>query len=197
MKITNKFLSVLLSISLLISSCAHVSAPIGWLSEPNEMKEDAFGGWITIKFNGSETKRIVEGELIAVTEESVYVASNTGISRIDIELIESARLVAYDSNAHLYGVGVLLGIISTLSHGFFLVLSVPIWILAGSLIARGHSKKPILEFPQNKWNELNVYARFPQGLPPSMDLQKLEMKKTHLSDSLIEASEESELNAED
>ena len=74
------------------------------------------------------------------------------------------------------GLWTLLGTLSTGSHGFFLILSAPVWILTGTVAAVNQSRQPVLTYPRQGWAGWRAYARFPQGLPPGLARAALDPK---------------------
>jgi len=91
--------------------------------------------------------------------------------------VQSARLAAYNANADRMGALVTLGTLSTISNGFYLVFTAPLWMIGGSVAAGRRSHEPILDYPEAKFQNFAPYARYPQGLPPGIDRRKIKMKK--------------------
>ena len=77
-------------------------------------------------------------------------------------------------------VDAVLGTLSTVSHGFFLVFSAPVWIITSTVIWNNQTKTAVERYPDDfEWitlDAMRVYARFPQGLPENLDRTKLEQK---------------------
>jgi hypothetical protein len=126
---------------------------------------DGHGAWIVVTArHGAE----VSGELIAIDLGTVGVLGPHGLVSIAQTDIESARLYAWDSQ---YGTLVAwggLGTLSTISHGFFLALSAPAWIVTTAITAAVVSHGPVVEYPDDSWAKLAIWARFPQGTPPGV-----------------------------
>lgn len=58
---------------------------------------------------------------------------------------------------------------STLSHGFGLALTGPVWLLSGTLAARADSRAPLITVNSPaRWVQAQAYARFPGGLPEGL-----------------------------
>jgi hypothetical protein len=68
------------------------------------------------------------------------------------------------------------GILSSASHGYYGLISAPIWLLCGLLNTAAESKSGFLLFPGSSWREMAKFARFPQGIPKDLDLQTLKPK---------------------
>jgi hypothetical protein len=156
--------------------CARSSAPKGWLPIASQARQEAFGGWIEVKYGPGEEEKEVKGELIAVEEDSLFALSEIGFVSIAAGDISRATLRAYDSKHGALATWTLLGTLSTASHGIILIASAPIWILWGSLTTAAASHAPEVKYKEASWDELSKYARFPQGMPEELDRSHLKAK---------------------
>jgi len=59
-----------------------------------------------------------------------------------------------------------MGALSTLSNGYLLVFTAPLWMIGGTIAAHSQYHAPIVKTPNEEWERVRPYARFPQGLPP-------------------------------
>ena len=157
---------------LFFISCARTTAPRGWLSSSSQMQSQSFGGWIQVDYKPRTGSNIfVDGELLAISSDTLYiltedVRTSKKLHSVAILDVTKARLVSYDSQARSMGGLVALGTLSTLSHGFYLILTAPIlWSLAGGATASSQSRKPIIDYPKRPLKDFQPYARFPQRLP--------------------------------
>jgi hypothetical protein len=115
----------------------------------------------------------VQGELIALSPDRVFVLTDVGLLELPKTTISQAKLTAYDSGAVALGVWTFLGTLSTISHGVFLIISAPVWVIGGSAITAVQSHKPVISYPKNSWEAFQRYARFPQGLPQGLERSSL------------------------
>ncbi len=134
-----------------------------------KMEREGFGAFIVITTEGGQE---VSGELISVESNVIRVlrfgpvrGALTWVATTDVK---AAQLFRYESEGGI-GPWALLGTLSTLTHGFFLFLSAPVWILTGSLAAGAETRHVVMEFPESSWSEISDWARFPQGMPPGLD----------------------------
>lgn len=123
-----------------------------------------------------EKKKKVQGELLAVSSDTLYVWSNdwlfaiekTSVRRVEVEFVPSISVGLW--------AWTLVGTVSTLSHGYFLIASAPLWLLAGAVTASTASKSGKLKLReaelQFQWEDLRRFARYPQGLPANFQPQK-------------------------
>jgi len=157
-------------------ACAGASAPRGWLSPAIETQRDAFGAWIQITFLQAANRENIDGELIAVEGDIVYILAANTLKSAQVAQIKQARLTTYDSRSSLLALWTLGGVLSTLSHGIGLVISAPVWIICGTMMTSFESYAPRVTYPPKAWEELRKFARFPQGLPPDLDRHPLKSK---------------------
>ena len=145
---------------LLCYSCAATHAPQGWLGSAVNLQNDPYGGWLTVK---TTTKAKLAGEFIAISDDSIFVANETffAIAKSDIK---SARLAVYNSNAGAMGGLTALGTMATLSNGFFLVFTAPLWIIGGSAAAGARSFEPIVDHPKKEWEPLCPICALSAGI---------------------------------
>ncbi len=152
-----------------MTNCATTHAPSNWLSEPESVASEPFGGWIEIKSHGN----YVRGELIAINEDTIFVANDT-LHTVASKDVLSARLVTYHASS--MGWYVPGGIIFTITNGWFLLLTAPMWLIGGSIAAVARSHRPIMDYPKSALADFKPFARFPQGLPSSLDRGAVRMK---------------------
>lgn len=171
-------IGLLVALATLPAGCATHAAPTGFLPDPAEAGTDALGSWIQLMTRDSVW---VTGELIAVAEDSVWVLPLEGPARaVATDAVSSGKVVAYDAEHGRVVVATLLGTGSTISNGFFLVFTGPLWLLVGTIAAVNQSRAPVHELPaifagnpEDSWSGLALFARFPQGLPPGLPVETL------------------------
>ena len=159
---------------LMLTGCVTSSAPQGWLPSAAEAQEHAFGGWIELETTNDAD--VVEGELIAVQADTVFVLNESLVAIAKSSVLE-ASLFGYASQWGRLGGWATFGTLSTASHGFFLVFSVPVWLFGGSAAAASQSRQPRLRFTrgaEGSWALFSTYARFPLGLPASLSREVLQ-----------------------
>jgi hypothetical protein len=155
--------------ALVVAGCAHSTAPHDWLPSATQAGERTLGGWVSIDTRAKSKAPSIEGEFIAIQSDSVFVLSAGELRAIPFGEIGSATVSAYDIPWDRLAAWTLAGTISTVSHGFGLLLSAPVWILTGSIVTSHASKEPLHRVPRESWQDVSRYARFPQGLPPTID----------------------------
>jgi hypothetical protein len=165
-----------LVLMLLAVACAGTPGPEGYLEPAAVVQREAFGGWIAVHADSS----LIEGELIAVRADSVFVLNDSlGLVALPLTQHTYGRLGWY--NAQWGGVAgwAVAGASSTISHGYLLLVSFPVWVLGGSLAASSASRAPIVVIRPHDpegWTHVARYARFPQGMPAALDRTMLRSK---------------------
>jgi hypothetical protein len=153
---------------LAATGCAANPAPEGWLAAPAASAADPYGAWIVLELHRQATP--VSGEFLAVHEDSVYVLEPVGAVRgFHRDSVRAATIAFYNAQPGQLAGWAALGSLSTVSHGAFLILSLPTWLIAGSLATSAQSRAPLhrVEAP-GQWEAVRLYARFPAGLPPGL-----------------------------
>ncbi len=167
-------LLVTLTTVCVAAACATHTAPDGYLPSIEEAQREAYGGWVDVTFRNVGGLDRVAGELIAVTADSLWVRDASGGTVVPTALVEDGRLTSYDSEADKTGVATVLGFLSTVSNGVFLLFTGPMWLIGGGVAAHSQSRVPMDDVPPMEWSDLAAFARFPQGMPPGVELRALQ-----------------------
>jgi hypothetical protein len=107
------------------------------------------------------------GELLAVDDLYLYVLTDGRVRAIERRKVTQVSVELYASQAGQAGLWTALGTVSTVSHGFFLVITAPVWLATGISVTAGAAATNDLEVRDDKLGPLYQFARFPQGLPPT------------------------------
>jgi hypothetical protein len=164
-----------LGTAVVCAGCARNSAPEGWLPKPADAQTGTFGGWIELSYDTLTGQR-ADGELIAVNADSVWLLNQNQALVIATDAVMAGKLTAYAAEKGGMTTWAVLGTLSTISNGWFLIFTAPMWILGGSLAVGSETRAPQRKSPPLNWAELAPFARFPQGMPEGMDLTTLKPK---------------------
>lgn len=180
---------LLLILILGVLSCR---APLKYthLPTPKKIPSYPFGSHVTVKFRNAE---IMQGELIAVQGDSLIINSDSELGSLVI-LKEHTALVLVRIGKHtespggVVGSGIALGLLP-FTHGFYFILTgaaTTAVLVPTEQLARTHYKAEYVPkggVPEDrfhegagrytKWEDLYQFARFPQGLPPGINLNDL------------------------
>jgi len=167
-----KIIIVLIFIlSLIILGCATSYAPANYLPSTDDIPQNVFGGWLTLI---TEPDPLVQdsksmmfgGEFIAVDDSVVYLLYDS-LYQIPRRIVSESTLELDQKNTTAYGLWVIGGSLLTVTNGKFLVITFPLWLVAGIPAASGESIRDRYEtdYPDEiYWSDVNKFARFPQGV---------------------------------
>lgn len=176
-------------LGVMVTGCAGTGAPGGWLPSAGATQEEAHGAWISIR-HGTEGDAVrTEGEFIAVGDDTVFVlvtdSEASSLVAIPRSLDLTAKLGTYNPETGGIVAWTALGALSTVSHGIGLILTAPVWIITGAVVTSNQARTAIERYPGGNpwdaWDDLRVFARFPQGLPESVDRATLEPRSPELA----------------
>jgi hypothetical protein len=151
-------------ILIFCASCASIEGSRELIPYPWEVPENPRGCWIELETKVDK----ISGEFIGLSEENVYVEVQFGKKLYAIprdEVKEAQIVVFYPDGTGYLGLWTLLGVLSTLSHGWGLILSAPIWLLFGIPSMIGRSYEPVFSYSKKELDKMSIYARYPQGVP--------------------------------
>ena len=168
------FLGIL--ICLLFWGCATTNSPKGYLPTVSKLPTEVYGGWIQVDLKNNSELQAISGELVAVETDSLFILNEKQLYSVSWDQVSKAKLTIFDSKYYNLVPWTVFGTISTISHGFYLVLSAPVWILTGTIATVYQSKVPQIEYPKKPKTLFNKYARFPQGIPHNFDRKTLKPK---------------------
>jgi len=157
-------------VAILAAACATNTAPSDFLPSPQEAQTSAYGAWIELRLIGTSRQPIVEGELLAVTTDSVWVLCDSGAVVLPTSAVAKGKLTAWRSGTGAIAGGTGLGVLSTISNGLLLIVTAPLWIITGTAAGSSESYAPQRAVSPLAWMDLARFARFPQGMPPGFAL---------------------------
>ena len=110
-------------------------------------------------------ERRISGELLAAGGDFIWVLERNCLRQLEYQRVRWASVEYFTSLAPLVAGWDGLGALSTLSHGFFVIFSLPLWLGIGVPTAIGAAVSNDLEFKPKQFDRLYQFARFPQGMP--------------------------------
>ena len=167
------------TILIAVVACASNPAPRGVLPREENVDRNPLGGWIYVERNSGPA---VQGELLAASDDSVVILTESGVHPVPREAIRYAEAGVFDARINGLMTWLVVGTLSTISNGLFLIFTAPMWRIGGGFSVARVSRQPIY-----KWNDkdplssLAKFARFPGGIPDSVDRSSLTspmLKKT-------------------
>jgi len=168
--------SAVVAVTLGVMACQPNPAPSHWLPTPVETPEWVYGGWIELEMKRVDPRAAASlwgGELLAVSADSAWILTDNGATVVARANVTRATLIGWDPETDKLVLWSVIGTVSTLSNGAFLLFTAPAWIIGGSLATASQSRRPVIRTDQGDWLSLRLYARFPQGIPAGLALTAL------------------------
>ena len=164
--------AVALLLAASLAGCAVTqTAPRGAVPSASRVSDDPRGAWVRVDAPGGA----VAGELLAVEADRVHVLTpQGGVVVVEVGGGVAGRVEAYRGAWGGAAGWAAVGAVSSLTHGFFVSLTGPLWGLAGLVASRPASDEGFFAIPgERTWAEVRAFARFPQGMPPGLDPEAL------------------------
>lgn len=171
----NKLFAVLL-LAAVFGACASPS----YLPNVRTIDVNPYGSYIKVSYSINEFKKgktvrtpdnKADGELIAVVNDTLLIRKNVGFAHIPLKDVDEFKL-RY-AKPKVYGWSIPLYTLFTFSHGLALVFTAPVNLLTTISVTSSGANDFQYNEEALKKNELYMFARFPQGLPPNVKLNEL------------------------
>ena len=152
-----------LMICVLACSCATSK----YLPSPENIPQNPYGSYIQIE---CKNKVNLAGELIAVEKDRLVLLGETTKKCISVEKNDILMFsVKYAQNRH-YGIFIPLFTLVSLSHGYIALATLPINLVTTISVASTGEKAYVYQSANTTYQELKMFARFPQGIPADISL---------------------------
>ena len=186
---------IITSAIVVLAGCASTTAPSGWLPYAEETTYDSRGGWIDLRLNDGKGignsflsslykdngNIMISGELIAIHEDSSFILIHEDYQKTILKSVNNQDIVAvkigkYDYHEDELKKHAVYGTASAFSHGWWSVFSAPIWIMQGISAFKKFANSSIIKYSygHGSLTDLKMYARFPGGIPKSLDRKKID-----------------------
>lgn len=178
-------LGVALATQLTLAGCVTDPSPDGWLPTAREGLNSTEGGWVAVDCKSGQ--RCAEGELIAAKDQSLEVLTQGGLVEVQRVDIEEATLAAYHSQHGQLTLWMSLGTLSTVTHGWFAVITAPLWLITGTTAKEYERRAALRYYPDVSLAEFATFARFPQGRPLNVTPKSLGALRTRTAEEALSA----------
>jgi len=162
MKTKTGFLALLV---FLLSGC-NIGLP-KYLPTPDQLGVNEYGSYISITMQQGST---LHGELIAVDNDSIVVLKKSTNACIVMPVSGVKRFSLNYAQPKNYGWAIPLYSLLTISHGWFMIFSFPVNLIATAIIYSEGKNAFRYRTHEISLESLKMYARFPDGIPPGIDL---------------------------
>ncbi|MFT4534126.1 MAG: hypothetical protein ACJA1A_001484 [Saprospiraceae bacterium] len=116
----------------------------------------------------------VEGELIAIDSSEIVLLQDTNMNKCTVFKTADIKQfkLRYAKPKH-YGWTIPLYTLATISHGIFLVFTAPLNLIVTIIVSVGGEKAFTYSDKNMTYEELKMFARFPQGIPSTVDIKDI------------------------
>jgi|GEM_PF-437536 len=181
----NKIVLAVLFLAVILGSCGSIK----YLPNSAEIDMNQYGSFI--KVSKKTTGISFSGELLALDSNNIFVLIDSlpNISKrtVIIPIAEVANFKLQYANTSQYGWTIPAGIILPLIpfpdpddqssimpfHGFFALLTIPVNLIVTIAITAAAQKQFKYTNKNISIDQLRMFARFPQGIPPNIDIAKI------------------------
>lgn len=170
-----RLLMLALSLSLSLTACRGSSAPHDYRDRPRALASRVSGSWVEVKRLDGQYRY---GELLATAGDTLFAIHLDTLHAIPRDSVARVELTRYRPSTGQFALWTTLGVISTASHGFYLVLTAPTWVITGIVAGAAESRRAI--WHTTDFEKLAPWSRFPAGLPPLVDRRQLREAPPHL-----------------
>ena len=118
-----------------------------------------------VDVRGPGGERRAAGELLAAEGDCLWVLDQGHVVRVGSEEIDHVTVTMGPSYEDAAALWTALGTASTLSHGFLLVLSAPVWLVGGITVTANESGAHETDAHGRELVQLYQFARYPAGMP--------------------------------
>jgi hypothetical protein len=164
---TSLMMAGLLS-ALFLCSCS----PAIYLSKPENIDVNRYGSYIKVVRTAGAN---IKGELIAVDSTKLVILEtlSKGIVLSFVPVGEIKRFKLRYAKPRNYGWSIPVFAAATISHGWFAIISLPVNIMVTSIVTATGATAFTSKNRDISYRDLSMFARFPQGIPPGIDLSTL------------------------
>jgi hypothetical protein len=115
----------------------------------------------------------IEGELIAIdTNYIVVLVADSNQCRM-VPVQDAKKFILQYAKPKNYYWAIPLYTLSTISHGLFLFITAPLNILVTTIVAVNGETAFVYNNKNLTFEQLKMFARFPQGIPESIDISQI------------------------
>lgn len=156
--------------------------PSGYLVNPRGLDTVTHGRWIFIVKSYKNDPGVpteISGELIAVQNDTFYVLTPKTVIPVPTEVIRKASLIMFKDQSGKYFIATCLGLVPNIIAAFtgsaVYAIGIPFAIVGFGAVLIERSANT-LRFPRKvRLSQFNEFARFPQGIPPGVDIRNLSL----------------------
>jgi hypothetical protein len=163
--------------AVLLSGCA-TQYGSNYLPRAENGLNDPYGAIVNIELDND---RDVQGELLAISKDSLFIATLSGFDAISRASITEVRGNYFYRGSIVtgYSAATILGMLSSITVGWFLVFVFPAYLIGGIVSTSAAANVSCFTYDTDgnysdlEWHSLHVWARFPAGLPEKLNRHRI------------------------
>lgn len=142
----------------------------GYLPTTSSIGVNEFGSYISITRHSGKDLR---GELIAVDSSNIFVLTDNPRQCVALPTSQMKAFSLRYAKGKAYGWTVPLYSLFTISHGWFLIITFPVNLITTLIVTNSGRKSFTYSEKDINIEYLSSFARFPQGIPPGIDIASI------------------------
>jgi len=151
---------------IILSSC---STPKYLVSAEN-IDVNVYGSQIKISH---KTLALIRGELIAIDSNSIVVLQEKANMCTSFKISDIKKFKLRYAKSKNYGWTVPIYTLATIGHGVFFLFTAPLNLITTISITVGANNAFVLSNKNLTYEDLRMFARFPQGIPSGVALSSI------------------------
>lgn len=159
----------ILFIGLLIFLFSSCTTP-RYLPSSEQIDVNEYGSYIKITH---KTASNIDGELIAIDSNEIVVLSEETKKCVTVPVTEVKHFTLRYAKPKHYGWTIPVFTLATIGHGYFLIFTAPVNLIVTISVTASGEKAFTYSDKDMTYDKLKMFARFPQGTPPNIDLASI------------------------
>lgn len=151
---------------MIISSCTSPR----YLPSSDKIDVNEYGSYIKI-FH--KTASNIDGELIAIDSNKIVVLTEESKKCVTVPISEVKRFTLRYAKPKHYGWTIPVFTLPTIAHGWFLIFTAPVNLIVTISVTAGGENAFKYSNKNMTYDKLKIFARFPQGIPPNIDIASI------------------------
>jgi hypothetical protein len=159
-----------IALGLLIIFFSGCSSSRYYLPSSDKIDVNEYGSYIRIR---QKTPPSVSGELIAIDSNKIVVLTEETKICTTVLVNDVEHFTLRYAKQKNYGWTVPLYMLATLTHGFFAIYTLPASVIVTVSVSILDDNSFKYTDKNMTYDKLGMFARFPQGIPPNIDLASI------------------------
>ena len=164
--------TILVLLAIIMSSCTTPA----YLPSSDRIDVNQSGSYIKVSRKSNENieaSAFVKGELIAIDSNNMVVLSAKTNSCIAVPMNDVKRFELKYARGKHYGWTIPVFSLASIAHGLFGIFTIPVNLIVTTAVTLSGENAFIYKGKNITYDQLKMFARFPQGIPSNIDLESI------------------------